>query len=66
MKFVFLLIILLAIKSLICYYITMKEVMPMGKKEKPPEKVATGLAVVALILQIVDKLLDIALKLVKN
>ena len=44
----------------------MKEVMPMGKKEKPPEKVATGLAVVALILQIVDKLLDIALKLVKN
>lgn len=36
------------------------------KREKPPEKVATGLAVVALILQIVDKLLDIALKLVKN
>lgn len=38
----------------------------MKQKEKPPEKVATGLAVVALILQIVDKLLDIALKLVKN
>lgn len=36
------------------------------KREKPPEKVATGLAVVALILQIVDKLLDIALKLVRN
>lgn len=36
------------------------------KIEKPPEKVATGLAVVALILQIVDKLLDIALKLVRN
>ena len=36
------------------------------KREKPPAKVAPGLAVVALILQIVDKLLDIALKLVKN
>ena len=66
MNFLLLLIILIVIKSIICYYINMKEVMPMGKKEKPPEKVATGLAVVALILQIVDKLLDIALKLVKN
>ncbi len=36
------------------------------KEEKPPGKVATGLAVVALILQIIDKLLDIAMKLVKD
>ena len=36
------------------------------KREKPPEKVATGLAIVALVLQILDKLLDIIMKLVRN
>lgn len=35
-------------------------------KKKPPSQVAPGLAVAALILQIIDKALDIVMKLVKN
>ena len=33
------------------------------KREKPPAKVAPGLAIAALILQIIDKALDIVQKL---
>ncbi len=36
----------------------------MKKKEKPPNKVAPVLAVIFLVLQIIDKLLEIVQKLV--